>query len=393
MSTQERAPTPTTPERSATPDRTLRRTPRRPDLRGLLAIPAGVALLVGLDAGLVLLEVWAPVSRARVAEAHGVLMPLGFLGALVALERAVALRRRAALLVPAALALGALLHLSARSASVGQLLLVAGTAGLVATYVPLWRRQRDDAVLVQALGAVLGTGAAIMWRGGVPLPDLVPWLVGFLVLTIAGERLELARLTLRPSAAGWLVAAASGVCAAAGAATLWPSVGLPLYGLALLAVTVWLAVHDVARRTVHAQGLPRFMAVAMLAGQFWLGVTGAIWLFGPAEDAAYDAAVHAAFLGFAMSMVMAHAPVILPAVTGRALPYHRVMYAPLTLLHASLLVRLWGGDGLGSTLALRVGGVLNVLALLLFVVVAVVRAIGAGRGRPAPRSLSARVAP
>jgi hypothetical protein len=38
-----------------------------------------------------------------------------------------------------------------------------------------------------------------------------------------------------------------------------------------------------------------------------------------------DAVIHAAFLGFAMSMVMAHAPVIPPAVLRRPLPYHAAL--------------------------------------------------------------------
>ena len=79
-----------------------------------------------------------------------------------------------------------------------------GAAALVCLYVPLWRRQRDEAVLVQALGAVLALGAAVLWLGGAAVPLLAPWLVGFVVLTIAGERLELSRIAMgRRPAAGW----------------------------------------------------------------------------------------------------------------------------------------------------------------------------------------------
>jgi len=39
------------------------------------------------------------------------------------------------------------------------------------------------------------------------------------------------------------------------------------------------------------------------------------------DGGGYDAVVHAIFLGFVISMVMAHAPVILPAVLRRPLPY------------------------------------------------------------------------
>ena len=70
-------------------------------------------------------------------------------------------------------------------------------------------------------------------------------------------------------------------------------------------------------------------------------------------------------------MIMAHAPVILPAVLRRPLPYHPVLLAPAILLHVSLAVRLWGGDALGVSWAWQTGGVLNVTALLGFVVLAI----------------------
>jgi hypothetical protein len=108
-------------------------------------------------------------------------------------------------------------------------------------------------------------------------------------------------------------------------------------------------------------------------------VAGAIWLIGgPATDGVrYDAAIHAVFLGFGISMVMAHAPVILPAVTRRPLPYHPVLYAPVVLLHVSLALRLWVGDALGSQAAWETGGVLNVAAVLAFVIVAACSVIAA----------------
>lgn len=61
--------------------------------------------------------------------------------------------------------------------------------------------------------------------------------------------------------------------------------GTVLLGATLLALTGWLAAHDVARRTIHTAGLTRYMAGCMLAGYCWLGVAGAIWLLGgPALD-------------------------------------------------------------------------------------------------------------
>lgn len=336
-------------------------------------VSAGLALVAGLCAALILLGVAPAWPLAdRLPRVHGMLLVLGFVGTLVALERAIALGRHAGLLAPALLGLGGALLVSPAPITAGRAALVLGSAGMLALYLPLWRRQRDDAVLVQALGAVLAAGAAVLWLGGVAVSALLPWLVGFVVLTIGGERLELARITMRPDAGNGLVLLASGLAAATVASLLWPHIGYGLAGLALLALVGWLARHDVARHTVRASGATRFMAGCLLAGYFWLAVAGATWLLaGPVTSGpGYDAAVHAVFLGFVLSMIMAHAPVILPAVLGRPLPYHPALIGPAALLHLSLIVRLWLGDALGIPAAWQVGGTLNVASVTLFAVLA-----------------------
>lgn len=351
-------------------------------------LPAGLALLLGLDAGLRLLGVPAAPVSDRLPDVHGPLLVLGFVGTLVALERAVALRRPLGYAAPALLGVGGLLLVAPLPLRVGQSLLVAGAAGFVAVYVALWRRQRDDAVLVQLLGAVLATGGAVLWLGGVEVARLLPWLAGFVVLTIAGERLELARLQmLSAGTASTLVATSAAVAAAGVASLLWPWAGFPLLGLSLLVLVGWLAAHDVARRTVRGTGLPRFIAVCLLGGYAWLALAGGLWLAaGPLLDGpAYDAAVHAVFLGFTLSMIMAHAPVILPAVLRVRLPYRGAMYAPVLLLQASLVVRLLAGDAWGIQPARQAGGIGNAVAVLLFLAVAVWSATARREVRPARR--------
>lgn len=333
----------------------------------------GIALLLGLDAALLLLDLPAPLHWPRLAQVHGMLLVLAFVGTVVALERAIALGRWWGLLSPAFLGAGGLALASTAPLWLGGWSLVLGTAVLIAVYVPLWARQLALPVLVQAGGAVLATGAALLWLGGVEVPALLPWLAGFLVLTIVGERMELARVSMR---AARVEAAVAGLCAltAAGAlaALLWPQPGRALFGAALLALAGWLVRHDVARHTVRSSGLPRFTAACLLAGYAWLAVAGGIWLLtpDPTTGGAYDAVVHAMFLGFVMSMVMAHAPVILPAVLRRPLPYRPVLYLPAGLLHGSLLLRVVLGDLRGADWAWRAGGALNIVAVGLFVVVA-----------------------
>src|SRR5690606_34554771 len=102
-----------------------------------------------------------------------------------------------------------------------------------------------------------------------------------------------------------------------------PAIGYPVFGAVLLVLVGWALTFDVATRLVSSTGLPRYMAVCLLAGYGWLVVAGAAWIVagGQASGWVYDAVLHSVFLGFVMSMIMAHAPVILPAVLRVPLPY------------------------------------------------------------------------
>jgi hypothetical protein len=107
------------------------------------------------------------------------------------------------------------------------------------------------------------------------------------------------------------------------------------------------------------------MAVCLLMGYFWLAMSGVAWcLASQGVVAARDTALHALSLGFVFSMVLGHAPVILPAIARVKLLFGRAFYVPLAMLHGSLAVRLvspWLNlDGL----ALGAAG--NALAIVLF---------------------------
>lgn len=338
----------------------------------ILLAAAGFALIAGLDAALMLAGLPAPFTSDRLPQVHGVLLSLSFVGTLIALERAIALASRWAFIAPALLAAGGLLLVSDAPIVVGKAVQLAGATALVLVYVPLWRRQRDNAVLVSALGAVLAIGASILWIGELTVPLVLPWLAGFVVLTITGERLELARIAMPPTAERALLACAGGLMVGAAASVLWPHVGVVMYGVMLLALVVVLVRHDVARRTVRSRGLARFMGTSMLGAYAWLAVAGLVWAVGgPALDGPrYDTVIHSVFLGFTFSMIMAHAPVILPAVTRRDLPYHPVLWVPLIGLHLSLLIRVAVGDAFGLSVSWRVGSMAGVVTLLLFVATA-----------------------
>ena len=361
--------------------------------RGLLLAGGGVALLAGLTGALVLLGLPMPQAALRLGAVHGQLMAFGFLGTLVSLERAVALGRAWGYLAPLA-SLGGAVALVAGAVPVAAVMFVVAGSVFVAIYVAFDRIERSLHGIVQACGAVAWLGGALLLAVGRSVGAVVPWLAAFLVLTILGERLELSRLVRPPASARRAFVLACFVFAGGVLLTVVaPDVGSRLAGAGMVALALWLGRYDIARRTVRTSGVTRFIAASLLPGYAWLAIGGAIWLVlgQPVGAAGYDASLHAVFLGFVMSMVFGHAPVILPAVLRLPLPYRPRFYAHLALLHAGLLLRVVGGDMLGVPGAWQFGGLLNVTALLLFLASSAAAVLeGVGERREARRAASTR---
>lgn len=133
---------------------------------------------------------------------------------------------------------------------------------------------------------------------------MLPWWFGFLLLTIAADRLETTRLMRRrPEAEVSLVAVLALLLAGAPASSAAIAhAGVP-FGAALTLLTLWLGVYDIARRTVRAEGLARYMAVCLLAGYAWLAVAGVAWAATDLGVPLRDPALHALGLGFIVSMM------------------------------------------------------------------------------------------
>ena len=337
--------------------------------RAPLVALAVVALFAGLWGGLIRLGLQLPSDVTGAAAQHGPLMALGFLGTLVSLERAVALDRSWAYAAPLGAALGALATVMASPGALGPALVSFGGLVLLGAHLALHRKQPSAHNAVMGLGAVAWCAAAIDWVGGAGPSLFAPLLAGFLVLTIVGERLELTRAAHRSARVRMLLLTAIAVFCVGLAVSLGAErPGIRIAGVGLLAQALWLARYDVARRTVRIGGVTRFMASALLTGYVWLACAGVLWItYAPLSDGpAYDASLHAVFLGFVMSMVFAHAPVIVPAVLRVPVPFTRGFYAHLVLLHLSLAVRLIGGDLAGSTPLWQWGGITGEVAILLF---------------------------
>jgi hypothetical protein len=354
-------------------------------LRAPIVIGVLLASVVALWAGLVRIGWRLPETSTYLLLAHGPLMVCALM-TLIGLERAAALQGAQGewpFAAPMLSALGVVCLIAGLPPSLSALLVAIGSAALVVVYVVIIRIQPAAFTRTMAAGAVLLLAGNGLWLIGWPVFRIAPWWVGFLVLTIAGERLELGRVQRLPTSATRAFATlVIWLCAGVVLSAFAPDLGVRLMGLGLLALAAWLLRYDIARRTIRTSGLPKFVAACLLSGYVWLGVGGALALaFGAVSTGLrYDAVLHTVFVGFVFSMIFGHAPIIVPAVLGVAIAPLKQFYVPLALLHASLTARILG-DLFGSSDLRRWGGLLNAVALVTYAGLMIYAAHSARRHR------------
>ncbi len=344
---------------------------------------AFLSLVLGIWSGLVRVGWDWPSLGPDFWLAHGPLMVSGFVGTLIAVERAAAIGRSWGYASPALTAGGALVLLAGVPLWLGPLLILVGSLVLAALFAVVLSRQANPSTAAMLVGAgawVVGNG---LWLASYPSLDVagvVLWWMAFLVLIIAAERLELSRVLRLPRGAtvAFLLLADGLVIGAAWAAFNLPA-GSVVAGAALAGLSAWLLRFDIARIQIRKADLSRFIAAALLPGYVWLGVGGlfiTLSVLAP-FPLVYDAMLHAVFLGFVISMIFAHAPIIFPAVLGLPLPYRPWFYGHLLLLHAGLALRILG-DLANAEPIRQWGALLNGAALVGFLVDTVI-AVRIGR--------------
>src|SRR5690606_40339623 len=218
-------------------------------------------------------------------------------------------------------------------------------------------------------------GGALCWlTGNIMLlfqrfyPVAFPWWMGFLLLTIVSERLELSRfLPVTPRARSFLF----GILGVFFVGLIIPFHGPGSYfsGVALILISLWLMRYDIVRVNVRKKGLTRFTGYALTCGYAALLRDGLFLIACPEVIYAYDAIVHTFFLGFVFAMIFAHGPIILPGVLGLPVkPYHPFLYAPLAILVSSVLIRVTADAGLIPETYRMTSGWLSAGAILLYFV-------------------------
>jgi len=344
----------------------------KPALRFPVLFLGMFALIVGVLAGLGRLGFSVPSFALDQVAYHGIFMVPAFFGTVIGLERAVAIGQRWAYFAPLFTGAGGGALLMGASPTISLALIVIGNMVFVLASMQILTLQFASDTLILLAGAVallIGDGLLL---SGLNIDLVLYWWMSFLLLTIAGERLELSRLVIRDRCRRQLLAALSAIpVAGAMVSSLIDNVtGTLLFCIGMAAIAIWLISFDIARRTLFQSGLTRFTAASMLAGYAWLLVS-AILLVGFHFGWAYasrDSALHSFFLGFVFSMVIGHALIIFPAVTELRIPYSPIIYIPFILLQLSLAVRVVASVSNQYDLLANAATV-NAIALALFIFV------------------------
>lgn len=277
---------------------------------------------------------------AGAASNHGTLMVGGFLGTLISLERAMVMKNKFWLLFPliSGLSIPAILWLG--WATVGVTFLLISSFGLI---LVLYFQSLKHPVLYQYIMAVGGVcwflGNFRLFHSGL-LAAAVPWWMGFLLLTIVGERLELSKFLPTPNLAKKGLALILGVFIL-GIWLPFHGSGRYLMGLSVLLVSVWLFAFDMAKIASRKPGQFKYIGVGLRVGYLWLFFNGALLIFYSHHPLFYDLFLHTFFLGFTFSMIWAHAPIILPMVMNmKQKPFHPILWLGWSVFQLSLIGRI-----------------------------------------------------
>lgn len=328
-----------------------------------------LALLAGLWAGLMRLGWTLPPITPNLVLMHGPLMVTGFLATLIILERAVALKLRWTYLPPIMAGIGGLSTILFQSSKFGPILMTVAGLGGIAILGEITRREPALHTITMLLGMIALFVGNLLWLFGKPIFQIVFIWQAFLILTIIGERLELNRV-LRPSRTQRILFIAILTVLVSGTiyAFFNNQIGSRLIGTSFTLIAIWSVRFDIAWRNLrHKLPLTRYIAWCLALGFFWLGISGVLNVFygGQIAGPKYDAIVHAVFVGFVISMIFGHAPIIFPAILGVPVFFQPVFYLQLALLHISLILRVYG-DLTNNQILRMWGGLLNEIAILLF---------------------------
>lgn len=271
---------------------------------------------------------------------HGVLMVGGFLGTLISLERAMVMKNKWWLLVVFLNGFSIPVMLLPGWSIFASYLQLLGSIGLVSMMYFQSVRHPFAYQYIMSFGAISWMiGNIVVIKTGF-IPAAVPWWIGFLLFTIVGERLELSKFLPIPSYAKNILYVLL-VLFFIGMWMPFHQSGNWVMGFSAIFIAFWLLHFDMAKIAAKKDKQFKYIGVGLKVGYVWLVLNGLTLCFFNGHPLFYDLYLHTFFLGFAFSMIWAHAPIIFPMILStQEKPYHPILWIGWTVFQLSLLGRL-----------------------------------------------------
>lgn len=248
---------------------------------------------------------------------------------------------------------------------IAQYLLLAGSIGLCLMCLYFIYRYKEQYYYLFFAGAFCLTIGNWLLIKNQFYPQAVSWWMGYLLLTIVAERLELSRF-LQVSKLQNNLLLGSLAIAFAGLIIPFHFNGNFIFAAGLILTALWLLKFDMAVKSVKRAGQHRYSAILLITGYVWLIATAIFLYAGNVNAFYYDAALHSFFIGFVISIIFSHAPIILPAVLKLPVkPYRPVLYLWFLLMQVSLIIRITA-DVLLMNEVRKWAGMINGITLLVF---------------------------
>ncbi len=297
-----------------------------------------ISLITGIAGGWVRLG-WTEIIISEAAATHGLLMTGGFLGSLIALERSIVMKGKAWFLVPLLGVLAAPLFIAGFYQAALYSLMLSSVGLVLILYIQALKYKLPEQwlLLVGSICWLIGN-ILVIKTGFIPMAS--PWWIAFILWTIVGERLELTKFLPNPNWSRYLLYGLLGLFII-GILSPFHSYGNWVMGIASVLIGLWLLKFDMARISMKKTLHHRYIGVGLMTGYIWLIFFGVILCFLKFHPSFYDLFLHTFFLGFAFSMIWAHAPIILPMVLKvRHTLYHPVLWIGWVFFQLTLLGRM-----------------------------------------------------
>lgn len=304
---------------------------------------------------------------SNLAGDHGALMTGSFIGTLICLERSIAHANKWWKLLPFINGLSIILFLF-HLPQLAYAFLIGGSLGLLMLMFNYYKISPTLSHAMLLLGAFTWLTGNLILFNQYSYPMAVKWWMLFLLWTIFGERLELSRLlpmTVLKKVTLYFIILING----AGVLLPFHWYGNEVFAISLAGLSIWLFAFDMSRHAIKRPGQHRYIGLWLMMGYSWLLITSAWLLFWPDAPYAYDGALHSFFLGFVLSMIFGHVPIIFPGIFRINISlYHSVLYIVMTLFQLSLAFRITG-DALLHNEWRKWGALINGISIALFFII------------------------